>query len=125
MKKQLALDHVAKRGGAVDAPNRCAPLLDKRCVEILFSCLCATSRAGFAGLRRAHRHYLAASIMQHAEGMRFGHFIYRQYKIADFQVDGRDGTLRIMADWHRFSGRGSGALLFIFRSFSDLICAQI
>ena len=111
MKKQLALDHVAKSGGVVEAPNRCAPL-DKRCVEILFSTFGATSRAGFAGLRRVHRHHLVASIMQHCEGMRFGHFVYRQYKIQDFHVDGRDGSFRLMTDWHRFSGRALYRLSF-------------
>ena len=102
---------VAKSGGAADAPNRCVPL-DKRCVELFFSAFGAHSRPGFAVLRRSDRHHLAACVLQHAAGMRFGHFIYRKYKVQDFQVDGRDGALRLMTDWHRFSGRAMYCLAF-------------
>ena len=114
MKKQLVIDFSNRFGADALVPNRCTPL-GKWTVALLLSAFGATDKAKFAALSRLNRHHLACNVMQHSEGMRFGHFLYRQYTIDDFIVDGRDGTLRLTTDWHRYAGTSLYCLSF--RSF--------
>ena len=58
----------------------------------------------FNELTRKDRHHLAASLMQHTGGMRFGHFRDRQYTLDSFSTDA-DGTIRLVTDWSRYAGR--------------------
>ena len=118
MKRQLAIDHVERIGDA-DDPSRCTPL-GKDDVSLLLSAFGVTSRARFRALPRRHRHHLFCSVMQHAQGMRYGHFLYRSYSIDQFQQDVRDFAYSIMTDWHRYAGRNKFCLLF--KSFPKKKC---
>lgn len=118
IKKQLSIDHVQRSGGA-ELPSRCTPL-GHRDVSLLLSAFGVTSRATFRALPRRHAHHLFCSVVQHAQGMRYGHFIYRAYKTCNFQRDIHDGSFNLPTDWHRYEGRRNFCLRF--RSFPDLKC---
>ena len=59
--------------------------------------------SSFNALPRRDRHELNAATMQHTTGMRFGHFLYRTYTV-DTLTFGADGAIRLVTDWHRYSG---------------------
>ena len=111
IKKQLVIDHAAKHGTASLAPNRCTPL-GKWAVELLFAAFGVISRLRFTALPRRDKHHLACCVLQHTQGMRFGHFIAKQYTVGDFCVDARDGSMTLVTDWHRYSGRAMYRLTF-------------
>ena len=50
--------------------------------------------------------------MQHTAAMRFGAFPERAYTMDQFEQDPEDGSLRLVSDWHRYSGRRRHCLLF-------------
>ena len=111
IKKQLVIDYAAKHGTAAMAPNRCTPL-GKWAVQLLFAAFGVISRLRFVTLTRRDRHHLACCVFQHTQGMRFGHFIAKQYTVDDFNVDARDGSMTLLTDWHRYSGRAMYRLSF-------------
>ena len=107
MKRQLTIDAraVADAEGVAYAPvDRCKPL-GRRGVSMMLSAFRVSSETRFNGLARANRHHLAASVMQHTGGMRFGHFRDRDYNVDCFIVDAADGSIRLVTDWSRYSGR--------------------
>ena len=110
IKKQLAIDYV-ERTGEPDEPSRCTPL-GKYSVSLLLSAYRVVSRERFEALPRQHRHHLFASVVQHAKAMRYGHFIYRQYKLQQFLRDETDSSFTLFTDWHRYSGRERYCLKF-------------
>ena len=108
MKKQVTLDARAKarsEGKNYVAVDRCTPV-GKRGVETLLSAFAITSKARFARLRRDDRHHLAACLMQHTGGMRFGQFTERDYDFGAFILDATDNSLRLV----------TGRLQHVFRS---------
>ena len=113
MRKQLALRHRARFGGLIAGygPNRCTPL-GSASVSLLFSACAVLDKESFQACSRVVRHNLWCSAMQHSRGMRYGHFIFRSYVISDFVVDGRDNTLRLSTDWHRYAGTSRYCLQF-------------
>lgn len=110
IKKQLAIDHVERSGGP-DLPSRCTPLGDED-ISLLLSAFGVVDRSSFLRLPRRHRHHLAAAVMQHAKGMRYGHFLYRSYTVDQFRQDFKDSSLSLVTDWHRFAGRSRFCLRF-------------
>ena len=111
IKKQLKLDHVERSGGA-ELPSRCTPL-GKDDVSLLLSAFGVVDRRSFLRLPRRHRHHLFAAVMQHAQGMRYGHFLYRSYTIDQFMNDLKRGGYSLVTDWHRFEGRARFCLRFL------------
>ena len=118
IKKQLSIDHVERSGGA-ELPSRCTPL-GHQDVSLLLSAYAVTGRDSFLALPRRHRHHLFGAVMQHAQGMRYGHFLYRSYGTDDFQREIHDGAFTLPTDWHRYEGRSRFVLRF--RSFPDRRC---
>ena len=122
MKKELKLRHRAKFAGLIAGygPSRSTPL-SKSAVSLLFSAFGVVGEGTFRALPRSDRHNLWCSAVQHARGLRFGHFIDRSYAVSDFVVDARDGTLRLVTDWHRYAGRSRYCLQFAaFPKWSSL-----
>ena len=113
MKKQLSLDHKEAFGGDPElyGPNRCVPL-GQRSISTLLSAFRVHNEPSFLQLDRADRHNLFGCVMQHTAAMRFGHFPSRAYTIDDFEVDPVDNSIRLVTDWHRYSGRRRYCLLF-------------
>ena len=102
MKKQLSLN--APVGGHCSfAPERSTPL-GNGAVSLMLSAFAVKDERSFRALPREHRHHLFASVVQCNSGMRFGHFIHRRYTIDSFTRDVRDGSWRLVTDWHRYSG---------------------
>ena len=113
MNKQVALDYKARFGfdPQLYGPNRCTPL-GKRAVSALFSAFGAIDESSFAHVNRIDRHNLVGCVMQHTAAMRYGAFPDRAYTIDQFDRDAEDGSLRLISDWHRYSGRRRHCLLF-------------
>ena len=107
MKKQVTLDARAQADEAgttyVDV-ERCTPI-GVRGVNLILSSYAITSRARFEGLRRADRHHIVATVMQHTAGMRFGQFITRDYTLDAFLEDPSDMSFRLITDYNRYRGR--------------------
>jgi len=68
--------------------------------------------ASFNRLPRACRHHIVVSAMQHTAGLRFGHFIFRNYRKCDLAWNRLGATL--LTDWQRYPGRASAAIAFHF-----------
>lgn len=113
MKNQLLLDRREKFNGDDTrlGPNQCTPLA-QRSVELILNAFAVSDEDSFLMLSRANRHHIAACVMQHTAGMRFGHFPARAYTREMFVRDAADGSYRLMTDWHRFPGRRRFCLLF-------------
>ena len=110
MKKQLRIDYV-ELTGETDEPSRCTPL-GCRDVSLLFSAYGVTSRETFEALPRRHRHHLFCALISHAQGLRFGHFVYRSYVVDLFTVELTSGDFLLLTDWHRYEGRQRFCLRF-------------
>ena len=107
MKKQLTIDARAKAdtAGIPYAPvDRCTPV-SRRGVSMLLSAFRLSSETRFNELSRKDRHHMACGVMQHTGGMRFGHFRDRDYRLDSFTTDPVDGSMRLVTDWSRYSGR--------------------
>ena len=105
MKKQLAIDarEAAKEAGVAYEPvDRCTPVGYKG-VGMVLSAFGLTSKAKFNALSRKDRHHVAALVMQHTGGMRFGGFAARNYTLDSFAIDAA-GTIRLVTDYSRYSG---------------------
>ena len=113
MKNQLFIEYRARAGTEETelGPNRCTPL-GCRAVSFLFNSFAVVDRTSFGRLARADRHHLAACAMQHTCAMRFGHFPARAYVRDMFARDPDNGSLRLVTDWHRYSGRRKYCLTF-------------
>ena len=114
MMQQLKLN--AREDAAADgikyAPvDRCTPI-GVRGVSMLLSSFQVINRQSFLRLRRADRHNVALSMMQHTGGMRYGQFVSRDYNLSSFLPDPADISQRLITDWSRYSGRRTFAIEF-------------
>ena len=62
-----------------------------------------TDATSFYRLSDIDRQYVAAAVMQHTGGLRFGHFVHRHYKPKDFTRH-RDGSWSLRTTWGRYAG---------------------
>ena len=98
MKKEIALYYCAKKGIAdttYDVEH--STPLGKSSVELMLSALAVVSESAFRALNRVDRHNMWASMAQHNVGMRFGHFLARDYRWQQF-VLAADGSYRLVTD---------------------------
>ena len=109
--KLKARQGAADSGVAYAPVDRCTPI-GVRGVSMLLSSFQVTNRAQFLRLRRADRHHIANSIMQHTGAMRFGQFAERDYTTASFLDDAVDRSLRLVTDWGRYAGRRQFSIEF-------------
>ena len=81
MKREIALYYRAKKGiaGTTYDVDHSTPL-GQSSVELMLSALGVVSEEAFRALQRADRHHIWASLVQHTVGMRFGHFLARDYR---------------------------------------------
>jgi len=112
MKREVSIIYCSKKGirGLTYDVQHSTPLA-KAAMELILSAFGVFDEAHFRRLKREDRHHLAGSAMQHTKGLRFGHFLYRDYKVASF-VLGADGTYRLSTDWHRYQGQRRYVLEF-------------
>ena len=113
MKKQLAIDarEAARSAGATYEPvDRCTPVGQKG-VSMILSAFALTSEEKFNALSRSDRHHVAGLMMQHTGGMRFGGFAKMNYTLDSFAVYA-SGSIRLVTDWSRYSGRRQFAIEF-------------
>ena len=112
MKREISLMYNAKVGadGATFDVKQSTPICNPT-VSLLLSALRVYGEQFFLQLNRSNRHNVAASMMQHTCGMRFGHFLSRAYRTTSFVRDS-SGSFRLMTDWHRYSGVRSYCLEF-------------
>ena len=98
MKREISLYYCAKKGsaGATYDVEHSTPL-GKSSVELMLSALAVVSEAAFRALSREDRHNVWASMAQHTVGMRFGHFLARDYRWQQFTV-AADGAHRLVTD---------------------------
>ena len=108
MKRQLAIrarEQAKEQGKQHEEVERCTPV-GKRGVDMMLSSFRVYSRRAFQRLRRADRHHLFATVMQHTGGgMRFGQSHERDYTVESFVQDARDGSFRLVTDYSRYAGR--------------------
>ena len=113
IKKQLAMD--ARVQQATGGPNayvdHCTALGQKTVGNILSS-FQVFSKVSFRSLSRVDRHNVMLCVVQHAQGMRYGHFAERDYDMDAFVRDA-DGSYRLVTDWHRYSGKRMYCLEFL------------
>ena len=112
MKREIALRYRMRNHtkGAVHDVRRATPV-GAQSVSLLLSYFRVYDEASFLRLPREHRHNVVISMMQHTCGMRFGHFLWRNYRVSAFTKD-MHGTFRLVTDWHRYSGQRSYCLEF-------------
>ena len=111
MKREISLRYrAAHPNGATFNVKRATPI-GANSVSLLLSHFQVVDQASFLRLPRRHRHHLVVSMMQHTCGMRFGHFMWRNYRVSAFTKD-LHGTFRLLTDWHRYSGQRSYCLEF-------------
>ena len=107
MMQQLKLNaraEAAASGEGYAPVDRCTPI-GVREMSMLLSSFQVTNRQRFLRLRRADRHHLANSVMQHTGGMRYGQFVTRDYTISSFLLDATDASLRLVTDYSRYAGQ--------------------
>ena len=112
MKREISLYYCSKKGlkGLTYDVQHSTPL-GKAAVELILSAFQVHSEQSFRRLAREDRFHVVASVMQHTKGLRFGHFLWRDYSIDSF-VLGADGTYRLSTDWHRYQGQRRYVLEF-------------
>ena len=112
MKREISLRYSAEHGadGATFDVKQSTPL-GNGTVALVLSAFSMASKRSFRRLRRADRHHIVASMMQHTCGMRFGHFLSREYRVTSFFQDA-NGSFRLLTDWHRYSGQRTYCLEF-------------
>ena len=110
IKRQMNINFVEDNGGP-DTPSRCTPL-GHQAVSLLLSAFGVVDKASFAALSRRNRHHLFCSVVQQAQGMRYGHFLYRSYVVDQFSLDISDKSFQLFTDWHRYAGRFRYCLRF-------------
>ena len=115
MKREISLRYSAKMGaaGATYDVVHATPL-GCAIVELLFAAFAVYDERSFARLCRRDRHNLWAVMAQHGCGMRFGHFVYRSYRLSSFLRNGQ-GDYNLVTDWHRYPGRRRYTLKFARR----------
>ena len=110
MKREIAIRYNEGKGKNVEV-KKSTPLA-KQDVELMLSSLQVWDEARFNKLSRRDRHEVNACTMQHGCAMRFGHFLYRAYTV-DMLLFGADGAVRLVTDWHRYSGMRRYCLQFV------------
>ena len=115
MKREISIFYCAAKGinNLTYDVAHSAPL-GNDAVALILSAFQVFGRTQFRTLSRVDRHHLVACVMQHTAGMRFGHFLYRQYMVSSF-VLGADGSFRLTTDWHRYQGQRRYVLEFAAR----------
>ena len=115
IKKQLKIDAAQEVADEsfIKSVQRSTPL-DKGAVELALATLQVTSEERFARLNRVDRHNVVLTAVQHTAGMRFGHFLARQYTDASFRKDA-DGSRHLISDWGRFPSVRRFCLDFLAR----------
>lgn len=109
MIRQLQLDY---SNSDRSRPCGSSTPLGAESVTALITMLGAGSERGFKTLSRAARHHLVACLMQHSGAMRFGHFVFRRYKVSDLQWLA-DGSARLSTDWQRYPGQQEQVIAFL------------
>ena len=107
MKRELSIQARAQAkadGVQYAAVDRCTPI-GKRGVDMLLSAFELVDEQAFRRLSRVDRHNIAATVMQHTGGMRFGQLFERDYVVDSFVRDARDGSMRLITDYNRYAGR--------------------
>ena len=112
MKREISLRYRIEhpQDGATFDVKRSTPF-GAQSVSLLLSYFQIVDEESFLRLPRYHRHHMVMSMMQHTCGMRFGHFLWRDYRVSSFSKD-LHGTYRLVTDWHRYSGQRSYCLEF-------------
>ena len=98
MKREISLLYQLKvgDGGATFDVKQSTPLgRDTLC--LLLSAFQVFHELAFLRLRRKHRHNVAILLMQHTCGMRFGHFLSRDYLTSSLVRDS-NGSFRLVTD---------------------------
>ena len=75
MRRQIRIDYALSHNelAATYGPDHCCPL-GKGDVSLILSAFGVRSFSAFKRLARYNRHHVAASVLQHCQGLRFGHF---------------------------------------------------
>ena len=103
MKKQLAIDAraaAAEAGTDYEPVDRCTPI-GQRGVSMILSAFALWNERQFNRLSRRDRHHVAALMMQHTGGMRFGGFAAKNYTSDSFIADAT-ASLHLITDWSRY-----------------------
>ena len=110
MKREISLRYRDEHGISTFDVKQSASL-GRDTISLLLSAFQMWSKLTFLRLGRADRHHIVASMMQHTCGMRFGHFLSREYRVTAFVQDANQ-SFRLMTDWHRYSGQRTYCLEF-------------
>ena len=112
MKREISIYYCNNKGiaGLTYDVAHSTPLA-KNAMELLLSAFGVFGEVHFGRLQRADRHHLVASVLQHTKGLRFGHFLARDYTVNSFVLGG-DGAYRLTTDWHRYQGQRRYVLEF-------------
>ena len=88
MKRKISLRYRSEHpaNGATFGVKR-ATSIGASSVSLLLSHFQVYDQVSFLRLPRRHRHHLVVSMMQHTCGMRFGYFMWRNYRVSAFTKD--------------------------------------
>ena len=105
MRRQLKIDYALAHNELATAygPDQCCPLA-KGDVSLILSGFSVRSFSYFRKLSRYNRHHVVASVLQHSQGLRFGHFPARMYTWQAFVWSATKREFHLVTDWHRYSG---------------------
>ena len=81
-------------------------------VSAMLQMFAIAHEASFNRLPRACRHHVVATLMQHSAGLRFGHFIFREYTSSKLIWNTLGATL--LTNWQRYPGKSTAAITFRF-----------
>ena len=102
MKKQLRLDAaLEKEEDNVERDVGRATPLDQGSVELLLSAFQIFDEDAFLRRSREDRHNVMLSAVQYTAGVRFGHFLARQFTEASFRKR-PNGSYHLVSDWSRY-----------------------
>ena len=102
MKKQLRVDAASeKEEDKVEQDVGRATPLDHESVELLLSAFQIFDEEAFLRRSRTDRHNVVLSAVQYTAGVRFGHFLARQFTEASFRKR-PDGSFHLVSDWSRY-----------------------
>ena len=100
MKREISLRYrpAHPANGATFNVKRATPI-GARSISLLLSHFQVYDKRSFLRLKRYryHRHHLVVSMMPHTCGMRFGHFLWKDYRVSVFSKD-LHGTFRLITD---------------------------
>ena len=82
-------------------------------ISTMLRMFAVSNKISFCRLPHACRHHIAVSAMQHTAGLRFGHFIFRNYTKAALIWTSLGATL--LTNWQRYPGKSCAAIVFPFK----------